>query len=154
MKLKTGLRVRGTVELRDTDTGELLARSRNMVVTAGRNLMGNLLVNAPGYAVGLTYCAGGTGTTAVSAGQTQLVTESFRDAITSSPPAVANVITLSTFFTAAVCGIFLKEFGLFGHSTASAVADSGVMFSRALLSYDNSGTPRNLTVTWTITITG
>jgi len=149
-KLKTGMTIKCNVSLRDANTGEILAKARNMVVTTGQALTGNLLINSAGYSTGLSYCAIGTSTTAVSEGQTQLVAETKRQQI-AQKSITGNVISVSTFFVAADCGIFIKEVGLFGND-ATATANSGTMFARALLSYDNSGSPRNLVIAWSITI--
>jgi len=111
-----------------------------------------MLIDTSGYDTGLTYTAIGTGTAAPAVGDTTLGTETARKAITLRERA-ANVLLLQTFFPAADCNVFLKEVGVFGHSTASATPDSGVLFARTLLSYDNSGgSPSDLTLDWEITI--
>jgi hypothetical protein len=149
IKVKDGMRALGTVRLYDADTGELLKTVANMVVADGRNLNANLLINASGYTTGISYCALGTGTTAVSDSQHTLVTETVRAQATQKTVST-DTITVSTFFVYTACGIHIKETALFGHTTATGTANSGVMFSRALLDYDNSSSPRNLMIAWSV----
>ncbi|MET0039312.1 hypothetical protein [Dehalococcoides mccartyi] len=151
MGIKCNLKLKGYVRLWDADTKELLKETHNMVVSDGQALTGNLLINAPGYDVGISYCAIGTDDTAENEGQHTLVVEASRAQVTQKSIA-GNTITVSTFFVSGSCGIHIKEAALFGHSTATMTANSGIMFSRALLEYDNSGTPRNLMISWDIQI--
>jgi len=124
----------------------------NLVVTTGKELMCQMLIDDSGYDTGLTYCAIGSDSTSPAVGQTTLVTEENRKLITSKS-CTTNVITLSTFFTSAESNYAIEEVGIFGHSTASSSADSGVMFNRVLLSYDNSGaSPLDLTIDVEITV--
>jgi hypothetical protein len=116
----------------------------NLITTVGKNLVGDMLIDTSGYDTGLTYCAIGTNNTAPAVGDTQLGTETARLAITSKTRLV-NVITLSTFFTAAQCTFNIKEAGVFGHSTASGSANSGIIFAHWLVSLDNSGGLYDLT---------
>ena len=149
LKFKDGLKLRGTIRLYDADTGELLKEAGNMVVADGRNLNGHLLINDSGYTTGISYCAIGTGTTGVSDSQHTLVAETARQQVTQKSVST-DTVTISTFFVAANCGVHIRETALFGHTTASITANSGVMFSRALLDYDNSSTPHNLMIAWSV----
>ncbi len=117
---------------------EKVIEGDNLRVTVGKQLLGDMLIDRSGYDTGLTYQAIGTGTTAVAITDTQLTTESARLAITSRTRA-GTVITFSTFFTAAQSTYNIKEAGIFGHSTASGSANSGILFSHWLVSFDNSG---------------
>ena len=128
----------------------------NLIVTTGKTLIGNYLIDTSAvYDVGITYCALGADNTAPAVGQTTLVDEgggaAMRKTITSKSRAV-NEITLSTFFTAAQSTINLKEAGIFGHSTAGAGENSGIMFSRWLVSFDNSGATHYITIDYVLTI--
>lgn len=151
MKLKGIIQLKGHVQLLDAKTREVLAESDNIVVTTGQELTGYLLINAPGITIGISYCAFGTDGTAPADADTTLTVEAGREQITQKNCAL-NVITLDTFFTAAESTFHILEVGLFGHD-ASMTPDSGMMFSHALLDYDNSGAPRDLVINWTITIT-
>lgn len=150
------LQIKGRVRLTATDpkTGEVRAimGSPNTVVMAGKALIARMLIDVSGWDTGLTYCAVGTGSTAVDEDDTDLVTESARNTITLKERAT-NVMYLQTFFDSGDVNANLQEMGLFGHSTASGAADSGEMFARALLNYDNSGgSPSDITIEWEVTI--
>ncbi len=151
-----GLSLKGHVVLIATDpvTGREIARreSHNLVVTVGKGLIGDMLIDASGYDTGITYCAIGTGSTAPVVGNTQLATEAGTRQTITTKSRSGNVITLRTFFAAAICSINIAESGLFGHSTATATANTGVLFSRALVAYNNSGGGADITILWAVTI--
>ena len=135
-----GLQIKGKWRLtaRNVKTGEVIIKEGdNLIVTVGKELLGRMLIDEAGYDTGLTYCAIGSNAAAPNIADTVLGTESARKAITSKTR-VSNVITLSTFFTAAQSTFALEEAGIFGHSTATAAADSGVLFSHWLSAFDNS----------------
>lgn len=123
----------------------------NIIVNNGLYLLGDMIREASGYDTGLTYMALGTGTATPLAADTQLTTEVARKAITGSSRSGAAV-TISTFWTAAQSTYNIKEVGLFGHSTASATANSGMLFTHALLSYDNSAGLYDLTFDYVLTL--
>ena len=119
-------------------------------------MVGDMLIDAAAqWDTGLTYCALGADNTAPAIGQTQLVDEgggaAMRKTITSKTR-VVNEITLSTFFTAAQSTLAILEAAIFGSSTAGASENSGVMFSRWLVSFDNSGGLYDLTFDYVLTI--
>ena len=150
------LQIKGRYYLtaRDKRTGLIVARveSGNLVTTVGKNHLCNFLLGISGWNVGEQYQAIGTGTTAPAIGDVKLVTEFARIAITSMPSTGTNQATFSTFFTAAQSTVFIKEVGLFGKS-ATGAADSGIILSRALLSYDNSAGLNDLTLSYVLTFT-
>ncbi len=121
----------------------------NLVVTAGKTLVGNLMTGKG--STGLTYIGIGTGTTAAALGDTKLQTEVRRKAITDKVVAGAT-ITLSSFFLASESTYSIQEIGFFG-ALASAVANSGTLFSRTLLAYNNTSGTHDLTFEYTLTIT-
>ena len=124
---------------------------RNIVVTDGLEFIGDMLIDTSAvYDTGLTYCAEGTENTAVAASDAALGTEAARKAITSRSRS-GVVITLSTFFTAGEANDAIEEAGVFGGSGAGAGADSGVLFSHWLVSYDNSGTTSDITFDYVLT---
>ena len=150
LKTKDRLKITGWVKL--LANGKVVAESHNLITTVGKALVGDMLIDVSGYDTGLTYCAIGTGTTTPTVANTTLVTETARTTITYKERS-SNTLFLQTLFLAANCNVFIKEVGLFGHSTASGAANSGVLFARALLSYDNSGgSPVDLTLQWRITL--
>ena len=156
MKIKKaeGIQIKGQWRLtaRHIKTGEVIVKEgENLIVTVGKELVAQMLIDVAGYDTGLTWCAIGTNAAAPTLADVALGTESSRLAITSKTR-VSNVITLSTFFTAAQSTFALKEAGIFGHSTASAAADSGVLFSHWLSSFDNSLAAYDLTYDYVLTI--
>lgn len=152
-----GIALKGHIRLTARDrAGRIVAiiESDNLIVTVGKELLAHMLIDDAGYDTGITYCAIGTGTTAPALPDTTLVTETNRLSIAAngSKSRAVNVITFSTFFLAAQCTYFIREIGLFGHSTATGAADSGVLLARGLLSYDNSAGVYDLTIDYVITI--
>ncbi len=132
----------------DPKTGKILGitRSHNLIVTAGKTLVAQFLAEESGYDIGLTYLAIGTGVTAPALTDAGLTTETARKAIATPVYRVANRLQFKAYFPSADCNVFVKEIGLFGHSTAGAGAGTGVLFNHALLSKDNSGgSPVDLT---------
>ena len=128
--------------------------TNNIITTAGAGLIGDILIAESGYEVGITYCALGSSSTTPALGDTTLNNEgggaAMRKSITNRTRA-GNVITLSTFFTAAECTLNIKEIGHFGYP-ATAVVDTGTLLNHALISYDNSGGNVDLTFECEITI--
>ncbi len=123
----------------------------NLIVTSGKSLLCDMLIDAVGYDTGLTYCAIGSDNTAPAITDTTLTVEEARKAITSKTRLV-NVITLATFFTAAESTYAIEEAGIFGHSTAGAAPDSGILFSHWLVNFDNSLGAYDLTFTYVLTL--
>lgn len=126
----------------------------NAIVDTGRNLVAEIMADDAGttagtYDTGITYCAIGTDNTAAADAQTTLIAESERLEIT-AVEVTDNVVVYSTFFRSTQCAIAMEEVGLFGHD-ATDTTDSGEMFNRALLSYDNSAGNFDLTIDVTIT---
>jgi hypothetical protein len=155
LKHTEDLKLTGRVELIATHktTGEqIIIKTKNLRVTIGKTWLLNFLVNKPNYDNGFTYCALGNDNTAVAVGQTCLVAEQKRKPITSKNPITSGVeITLSTFFTAAEATFYIKEGAIFGHD-ASATANSGTMWSRWLVTFDNSGGTYDITINYILTV--
>lgn len=150
------IRISGRVRLTATDprTGEIVAivESENLFVTAGKTaILDALRDSAAQYDTGVTYLAIGTDTTPPALTDTALVSEVARKVI-SQKLRSGNTLTFSVSFPAADCTYNIKEVGLFGTSTATTDLDSGVLFARALLSYDNSAGLYVLTIDYPITI--
>lgn len=145
------LNLRGTYRIRDAKSGLILAEQTNLITSAGKGLVGDMLRNAPTYGTGLTYVALGTGTTAPNLADTVLVTEQTR-ALMTSKSRLGNTITLSAFFGSSVAGFHIREVGVFGHWTADGTANSGILFSRTLTNYDNSVSLLDLIVDYELQI--
>lgn len=132
----------------DPRTGRVLERikSHNLITTAGKVLLARFLAEESGRDTGVTYLGIGTGTTAPAITDTTLTTETARKAVATPVYRVTNRLEFRGYFPAADCNVFVKEVGLFGHSTATATLDTGDLFNHALLSKDNSGgSPVDLT---------
>ncbi len=154
--LKLTGRWRLTARYKGTKKIAKVLEGHNLIVTVGKNMVGDMLIDAAAqWDTGLTYRALGANSGAPAVGETQLVDEgggaAMRKAITSKTR-VVNEITLSTFFTAAQSTLAIEEAGIFGSSTAGAGENSGVMFSRWLASFDNSGALYDLTFDYVLTI--
>lgn len=144
------------------DPGEIqeVIEGENLIVTVGKAFLGNFMIDLDAqHDVGLTYCALGSDNTAPAVAQTQLVDEgggaAMRNAVTSKTQAVApntNQFTWSIFFTAAQSTLAIEEAGMFGSSTAGAAENSGIMFSRWLVSINNAGATSDVTLDYTLTI--
>ena len=135
------------VEVVDAATGEVLERQQthNLVVNAGLNAIRDFLNASPPTAP--THFATGTGTTAVTATETQLVAQVTREAI-SSKTTTAQGITYTYYMASTVGnGNTLAEVGLFN------AAVSGTMYARALLASTIAKTSSvTVTFTWQVTL--
>lgn len=135
------------VVVSDAITGETLHEEtqHNLVVNAGLNLIRDLL---DGDAVaGLTHFAVGTGTTAVSASQTALTTQVFRDAVTSRTSNAQQLVITYYLASGSANGNTLAEAGLFN------AASGGTMFARVKLASTIVKTASiAVTFTWTINL--
>ncbi len=117
--------------------------THNLVVTAGKNLVASRLKDNSEAAIG--YVAVGTDATAASAGQTTLVAEVARVAITSATVTTNNVAYVASFPAGTGTGTLL-EAGLFNDATV------GTMLSRTASINVVKGATDTLTITWTITV--
>lgn len=137
----------------DPKTGKELSRQavHNLVVTSGKVLVARMLMEDTGFDTGITYCDVGTNNTAVTLADTNLNTGTKRNAITSTIR-TANVVQFRTFFAAADITAYLKEIGLFGHSTATATLGTGEMFNRAIIDFDNGAGTKDLTMVVQVTV--
>jgi hypothetical protein len=134
------------LELRDS-RGRFKARRvvHNLIVTVGKNGITEQLLASPSSPGKPTHMAVGTGATAAAAGDTVLVTESARVALTSKTRA-ANVLTLVGDYAAGTATATLTEAGVFDASSA------GNLYSRATFTGIPKGASDTLKVTWTWTI--
>jgi hypothetical protein len=135
------------VTVQDADTGAILSQQehKNLVVSGGLNLIRDLL---DGDAVaGLTHFAVGTDTSPVSATQTTLGTEVFRDTVTQRTSNTQQLIVSYYLASGSANGNTLSEAGLFNDAT------TGTMFARVLL---NPAVPKSsavaVTLNWTINL--
>lgn len=117
-------------------------QDHNMVVTVGKNYIASRMTGSPPTAI--SHMAVGSGTTAPAIGQTALVTELGRVAITALT-ASTNVVTITATFGLGVGTGNIAECGLFNASTG------GTMISRSTNVIVTKGANDTLTLTWTLT---
>lgn len=117
---------------------------KNLVVTTGLTYICSRMKDAS--ATAMSHMAIGSSSTAPALGQTTLVTELARVALTSTTP-TANTISYVAFFPAGTGTGSINEAGLFNDPAA------GTMLCRSLFGATiPKGAGDTLTVTWTITL--
>lgn len=145
-----GLKGKVHIKVWNNNTGEVeheFTRD-NLVVTAGANLMAQILV-ASGSPTLPTHIAVGTSNTAVAAGQTALQgTELARVAFTTGthPSRTDNAIEYSSTFLSGVGTGTIEEAAILNATAA------GTMLARVLTGTFTKGASSQMTVTWTITL--
>lgn len=124
--------------------GEVVREIRNLVVTAGKNLVAARLA---GGGSDVTHMAVGSSTDAAADGQTALINEVDRNTLSVSGGTVTNntVEFVSTWLGGDGTGA-LSEAGLFTDATA------GTMLARTVFAVVNKGVSDTITITWTVTI--
>ena len=121
----------------------------NLVVTAGKQLLCDLLIDVE--SAGISYHELGTGTTTPALTDVALTTPVVRKVVTSKLRS-GNQVQLSTFFLASESTYAIKEGGLFGGAAASGTPGTGVMLCHYLQTYDNSSGTYDLTFEYTLTV--
>jgi len=121
---------------------EIVQETENLVVTAGKNWVADRMNNANAV---MSHMAVGTGTTAAAAGNTALVTETDRNALTSTT-VTDNAVAYVATWAAGDATAALTEAGSFD------AASSGDMLARTVFSVVNKGAADSMTITWTITV--
>lgn len=118
--------------------------AHNLIVTTGVNAIVDRLLASPTLGVP-THMAIGTGTTAVAAGNTALVTELDRNALTSKNRSGAVLTMVGTWAAGDGTGA-ITEAGIFDASS------TGNLHSRVVFSVVNKAAGDSLTITWTWTL--
>lgn len=145
------LRANVLMEVRDAETGELVEakRTKNLFVTAGRNVLRDLLRGTLASVSAGTagYFAVGTGTTAVAASDTAMETEVARAAVTSTNVTDGSIVIKYFLPSGTANGSSLTEAGLL---TASS---GGTLLARTV--HDAIAKTSSITITysWTISFT-
>jgi hypothetical protein len=127
-----------TIALND----EIVQETENLVVTAGKNWVADRMNNANTV---MTHMAVGTGTTAAAAAQTALITESDRNALTSTT-VTDNAVAYVATWAAGDATAALTEAAILD------AASGGDMLARTVFSVVNKGAADSMTITWTITV--
>lgn len=141
-----------TATFRNAETNQVVDtfKGKNLVVDAGLASLAQRLigVDIPANKKGvITYCALGTGGTAVTAGDVKLETEIFRKLI-SDPDYLGTTAIFRTFYNTSEANGTLLELGLFGDD-ATVTADSGTMFCRLIINKEKT-VSETLTVDWEV----
>jgi hypothetical protein len=140
------LKLTGRLDISVFDNTGVLKDSRivdNLVVTSGlTHIVNRIASNTPTV---MSHMAVGTGTTAPSAGQTALVTESVRVALASATPGSTNVVYVANF-PAGTATAALTEAGIFN------AASAGTMMCRTAFAVINKGELDTMAITWTVTL--
>jgi hypothetical protein len=119
----------------------------NVVCTVGKTALAAAMTSNSSSKV--SYAALGTNAAAPAAGDVKLGTEAYRNAIASMTN-VANVATMTGFFSATETSGHYFEAGLFIGGTGAA--DSGTILSHVACDI-NKTTSQTLTLSWSITLT-
>ena len=115
----------------------------NLVVDSGKDFIASRLVGATAGV--MSHMAIGTGTTAATAGQTGLVTEDARVALSGST-AQDNTVTYTASFPAGSGEGAISEAGIFNDPTL------GTMLCRTTFPVVNKLAGDSIAITWVITI--
>ncbi len=133
------------IVLRDKDGNVKEERTeKNLVVTTGLNYIASRMKDAT--ATAMTHMGFGSGTTAVAAGQTDLVTLLGSRETLDSTTVTANAVAYVASFEAGDATGAVTEAGIFN------AASSGTMLCRTVFSVVNKAADDTMTVTWTITL--
>lgn len=140
-----------TKQVFDAVTGGLLReeQTHNLFVDAGLNILRNFL--NLGAVTGLNRFAIGTGTAAVTAANTLLGIEVFRDQFTQTTTANKELTVKYFLSSGSANGNIITEAGLFGNG-ATNTANSGTLFARVLLVADQKTSAEAWTITWIVTL--
>lgn len=136
--------------LEDVFTGEKEVQYyTNLIPTVGRTLIANNLTDpTPDNAILINYAALGSSTTSPANGDTQLTTETYRNAIASRTN-VANIAYATAYFSQAETSGTYREAGIFCNATGTA--NSGVLLSHVSINVTKT-LSQKLTIDWTLTI--
>lgn len=115
----------------------------NLVVTVGKNFIASRMIGTTDNI--MSHMAIGTGTTAAAVGQTTLITEVGRVALTSNVRTNNAIAYVATFPAGTGTGA-ITEAGIFNASSA------GTLLCRTVFSVINKGAADTLGVTWTVTV--
>lgn len=117
---------------------------KNLVVTAGKNWIASRMYDT-GIPNEMSHMAVGTDNTSAAAGDTALVSESARVALSTTTVSTNTVEYVATFGAGTGTGA-LVEAGVLN------AGSGGTLLCRTVFSVVNKGSDDTLTITWTITI--
>lgn len=143
--MKEQLKITGTLDI--YLNGKLKVHQKNMIVTAGKDWVTARLKDATPSDLEMSYMAVGTDSTAAAAGQTALLAELDRNALSTAGGTVStNTITYDCTWAAGDGTGALTEAGIFNDPSA------GTMAARTVFSTINKGAGDTVTISWVWTI--
>jgi hypothetical protein len=145
MNLNEIFKLTGKVHVTVTnERGEVVEqRAANLVVTTGKNFTASRMVGVASNV--MSHMALGSNNTAAAVGDTALLGELGRVALTAST-AVNNVVTYTATFGTGVATGGVQEAGIFNASSA------GTMLCRVVFAVVNKGANDTIAITWTVTV--
>ena len=145
MNLNEIFKLTGKVHVTVTNEhGEVVEqRAANLVVTTGKNFTASRMVGGADNV--MSHMALGSNNTAAAVGDTALLGELGRVALTAST-AVNNVVTYTATFGTGVATGGVQEAGIFNASSA------GTMLCRVVFAVVNKGANDTIAITWTVTV--
>ncbi|MGE1061194.1 hypothetical protein NXG27_00890 [Megasphaera paucivorans] len=144
---KDKLKIKGSINVMlHKANGDVIARRRdNLILTAGFDFICDALAGTSRPAI-MAYTAVGTGTTAVEAGQTALVTELKRKAAAYAHTAGTHIFTLTTTFAAGEATGAITEAGICNASSG------GTFLDRVTFDVINKAADDTMTTTFQFTL--
>jgi hypothetical protein len=146
--INDNLKLRGNVAIVVKDKDGKVKDSReihNLVVSAGLEYICSRMAGTSASV--MSHMAVGSGTTAASAGQTDLVSILGSREALDSTSASSNTITYTSSFEAGEGTGAVTEAGIFNASS------SGTMLCRTVFAVVNKDADDTMSITWTITLT-
>ena len=147
-KMKDGLKIKGSFSavLRHKDGSVEVRRKDNLILNGGFDFICAALGDNTNRGAAMGYTAVGTGTTAVAATQTALVSELARAAATYAHTTGTKVFTMSTYFAAGTATGAITEAGICNAST------SGTFLDRVVFDVINKAADDELTTNFQFTL--
>ncbi|MFW9603472.1 MAG: hypothetical protein ACMV0F_00780 [Trichlorobacter sp.] len=140
--MKSKINVVGTLKFFNAK-GELVREEKNLVVSAGLNVIASRLAGTSKNAV--SHMAIGTGTTAANASDTALEIQKATRLAATTITVTANAIEIVATFPGTTHAGAITEAGLFNAATL------GELISRVVFAPYTLGSSDALTITWTLT---
>lgn len=145
---KENTKIKGSLilTLKHKDGSVEVRRKDNLILNVGFDFIANAIGNANSRPAAIGYTAVGTGTTAVAASQTSLVTELARKAATYSHTTGTKVFSFTTYFAAGEATGAITEAGVCNASSG------GIFLDRVTFAVINKAADDELTTNFQFTL--
>lgn len=145
---KENTKIKGSLilTLKHKDGSVEVRRKDNLILNVGFDFIANAIGNANSRPAVIGYTAVGTGTTAVAASQTSLVTELARKAATYSHTTGTKVFSFTTYFAAGEATGAITEAGVCNASSG------GIFLDRVTFAVINKAADDELTTNFQFTL--